>query len=92
MRLHEISQYEWVHWYRLNKKKGIETLEYDRIHFDIAPDSENELQITKDTKVIVFRFNTPEKTDGGRIIGLRINSCATLHILGYDFDFSAYRH
>ena len=70
------------------KRVGLETITYDQLHFSPGGDA----IITKDTKLYVFRFDTYRGRNQGRIIGFKGAPCAVLHVVGYDFDFSAYDH
>ena len=46
----------------------------------------------EDNKVWVFRFDTWQGHDKGRIIGFKDNPCSAFFVIGFDFDFSAYSH
>jgi len=80
-RMIEISKEDWIYWFGLPKNKGIETIPYEKVNF-----SPNEIGISDDEKVIVFRFNSQK----GRIIGFKVDTI--FYIIGFDFDFSAYDH
>ena len=48
-----------------------------------------ELQLSDDSKIIVFRFNS----QNNRLLGVRSKECnSILYIIGYDWDYSAYDH
>lgn len=87
-RLQEISHEPWTHWMQQPKKTGLETLDFDQLSFLPSSDA----RITKDTKIFVFRFDTYKGSGKGRILGFKSSPCSVLHIIGYDFDFSAYKH
>lgn len=87
-KLQEISSNPWTYWSQLRKKSGLESIQYDRLRFK----ANEEAPLTSDATVYVFRFDTHLGTGTGRIIGFKDSPCATLHIIGYDFDFSAYDH
>ena len=82
-RLKEISEKPYSYWSGLGKVHGSEQIPYWR--FRIAP---NGLALSKDDKLVVFRFCQQNY----RIIGIRLESCPTLFIIGFDFDYSAYEH
>lgn len=82
----DIQTHSWRELGNLNKKNrgSFETLYYHQLKF--CP---RELEIAKDDKVLVFRF----KRDKYRMIGFKSNDLKNLiHIIGFDFDFSAYNH
>ena len=86
-RINEICQKNMLHWAQETKKNGFETIDAQRMHFSInhIPD------VTKDTKMYIFRFNAKSGKDG-RIICYQQNRCPILYVVGFDFDFSAYDH
>jgi len=87
-RLHELSCQPWLHWMQMRKSIGLETMTYNDICFFAAPGE----VIAKDTTIYVFRFDTHLGQNKGRILGYKKDPCATLHIIGYDIDFSSYNH
>lgn len=87
-KLQEISSKPWTYWLQLRKQSGLESISYDDLHFKAS----DEASLTSDTKIFVLRFDTHLGAGKGRIIGFKDSPCATLHIIGYDFDFSAYDH
>lgn len=82
-RIIEITQDPWLYHFNLGKKQGIETLPNSHIKF-----SPNEYTFSEDEKVIVFRFNSEK----GRIIGIRKDDSPIFYVIGFDVDFSAYKH
>jgi hypothetical protein len=86
-RLEEMTQRKWVYWLQNRKTAGLETIDFGQLTF-----SPSETKPTKDTTMYVFRFDTYQGGGKGRIIGFKEDPCATLQIIGYDFDFSAYGH
>lgn len=85
-RLIEISQQTWQYWYNQSKFNGIETLDFTAIRF-----TPNNLELSPDEKIIVFRFSS----GNCRMLGVKnqdCSSCATYYIIGFDFDYSAYNH
>lgn len=84
-RIEEICRKDWRYWGSLNKRSGFETLDYSRLKF-----SPTELEISKDEKVFIFRFNIHD--NDARIIGIRVGKCPIFHVIGYDLDHSAYDH
>ena len=66
------------------QKDRYETLSIENINF-----SPYDYETSKDQKVYVFRLNS----QNWRMIGIKseINT-DVLHIIGFDFDFTAYNH
>ena len=88
LRLNELSCKPWLYWTQQPKRTGLETLSYHQLNFSANPDAE----LTKDQTIYVFRFDTHLGSGQGRILGYKKAPCATLHIIGFDLDFSAYDH
>lgn len=87
-RLEELSQQSWLYWTQQPKQTGLETIRYDQLTF--SPN--DKANLTKDTTIYIFRFDTYQGKSKGRIIGFKSAPCSVFHIIGYDFDFSAYKH
>jgi hypothetical protein len=85
-KLAEIGTENWLHWYENGKKHGLETLYAGDLSF-----SPSRKRLTPDEKVIVFRVKSYAGKEG-RILGIREDGCPILHIIGYDFNYSAYNH
>ena len=86
-RLKEITQSTWEKLGSLPKdRNGYETLSSKELFFR----GQNEYK--EDQKVIVFRFDTWQGHNKGRIIGLKESPNSTFFIIGFDFDFTAYKH
>ena len=85
--LDEIIKYQHRSWLDLGKetkKTGFETISYNQLNF--AP---NELDLSNDTKLIIFRINN----QNWRLIGYKSdNFKSVLHIIGFDFNYTAYKH
>lgn len=83
-KLIETQSKTWLQLHQLDKRAGIETLSYGDIRV-----SANNYEILKDQNVYVFRLNSQK----WRIIGIKseINK-DVLHIIGFDFNYSAYNH
>lgn len=83
-KLIELQQKTWKQLVLERKNIGFETLPNNQIRF-----SPNNLQMTKDTKILSFRLNS----QNWRLLGVRSEHFkSVLHIIGFDFDFSAYKH
>lgn len=82
-RLKEISKESYTYWNNLGKHKGIEMIDYWQCNINPC-----DLKLSPDDKIIVFRFYHQNY----RILGIRLESCPTLHIIGFDFNYSAYNH
>lgn len=93
-RLEDISRENWLYWSHQGKENGIEAIDYSRMRFQasITDEHKRQLGFTKDTKVMVFRFDTFQGNGRGRIMGFKSTPCSAFYIIGFDFDFSAYNH
>ncbi len=83
-KLIEIQSKTWLQLHQENKRVGIEILSYKILDF-----SPNNFEISKDQNMYVFRLNSQR----WRMIGIKseINT-DVLHIIGFDFNYSAYKH
>ena len=67
-----------------SKKTGFETISYNQLNF-----KPTNLDLSNDTKLIVFRING----QNWRLIGYKSdNFKSVLHIIGFDFKYTAYKH
>ena len=67
-----------------SKKTGFETISYNQLNFKPA-----NLDLSNDTKLIVFRIYG----QNWRLIGYKSdNFKSVLHIIGFDFNYTAYKH
>lgn len=74
----------WIEWGLERKSIGYESIPITKIKF-----RPNNMITTNDMKVIVFRVFSQK----WRIIGIKSPfSKGVLHIIGFDFDYSAYNH
>ena len=87
-RIEEISSRPWLYWTANRKASGLETLSVQSLRFPLNRD----VNLTKDATLYVFRFSTYQGVGKGRIIGFKSAPCAVYHVLGYDFNFTAYQH
>lgn len=85
-KLQDLSSKPWYHWMGLRKAAGLETMDYQNINFKANA------ELAKDTTLYVFGFDTYQGVGKGRIIGYKDSPCSVLHIIGFDIDFSAYKH
>ena len=65
------------------KRFGFETIPYSQVRFEPSG-----RKTTPEEKIIVYQFDGHKK----RLLGIKDGSCATLHVVGIDHDFSAYDH
>ena len=86
-RLEELSKLTWLELAGLPKKQGFETIPVDSLNFQPSNFSSSQGK-----KAIIFRFKGVNGNDC-RIIGIKEEHCSAIcHIIGYDFDYSAYNH
>lgn len=79
-----MSHLTWQELFNRNHINGLESIPLSRLNFD----ADKELTLSKDEKFLSIRFGQQDR----RIIGIKRNGCPILHIIGIDFDFSAYQH
>lgn len=84
--LEEITSNNWVVLGQRNKyqKGGFEKMSWS----DFSGFSAKNITIPADQNIYVFRFN--QQND--RVFGFKNSKCCTFHIIGFDFNFSAYDH
>ena len=85
-KLQELSSKPWLYWMGMPKSTGLETISYQDIGFKV------DANLSKDTTLYVFRFDTYQGHNKGRIIGYKNAPCSVLHVIGFDIDFSSYEH
>lgn len=86
-KLKSMSENPWSYWLGLRKQTGIETISYERLNFKLS-----NKKLSKETSIYIIHFDTYQGNGKGRIIGFKDSPCSVMHIIGYDFDFSAYKH
>lgn len=80
----DISNYSTENFNLLNKEKGLETISINQLNF-----KSNGLEMSDDDKFISIRFNSSNY----RLICIKsIHYKNVLHIIGFDFNHSAYKH
>ena len=97
-KIEQIAREEWTIHFLNPKNVGLETLPYEQLNFNVKNDEikfgeegkekYEKKKITKDTKIIVFRFNNQRY----RILGIKREGCSIFHVIGIDVDHSAYNH
>lgn len=84
-KIEEIQKKTWKELMLSNKFKGFETMNKSGIKFEGKDVSG---LISGDTKIYVLRFGKDY-----RLLGFKTSRCNnSLHIIGFDFNFSAYKH
>lgn len=84
----EISNLTWRELQNRPKQTGYETIPISEFKINLD-NIKSELNLSDDSKIIVFRFNNQDS----RLLGVRSCECSSiLYIIGYDWDFSAYNH
>lgn len=87
-RLEEISNLTWIELQNRPKEASYETIPISQFKIDLTS-IKNDLNLSDDSKIIVFRFNN----QNARLLGVRSQECSSiLYVIGYDWDFSAYHH
>ena len=85
-KLCEISRMSWDEFILLNKNIGCEKIPITQLRFSASGELADSM--TKDGSFISIRFCKQNY----RIIGIKEFNCPIFHIIGYDFDYSAYPH
>lgn len=71
------------------RESGYEMIPLSELNFEIDNDIKQDLELSNDSKVIVFRFNKQDC----RLITAKSPKCKNLlYVLAYDWNFSAYNH
>lgn len=87
-KLEEISNLTWTELQNRPKETGYEMIPISDFYINLDNIKED-LKLSDDSKIIVFRFNSQEN----RLLGVRSQECRSiLYIIGYDWDYSAYNH
>lgn len=87
-RLRELSRETWLYWGQQRKQLGLETMAAKDLNFSPG----GGVELPRDKTIYIFRFDTYQGSNKGRIIGYKDDPCAVLHIIGFDIDFRAYDH
>ncbi len=84
----ELSNLTWKELQNRPKQSGYETIPISEFRINLD-NIKKDLELADDSKIIVFRFNN----QNSRLLGVKSSQCkSVLYIIGYDWDFSAYRH
>lgn len=85
----ELSNMKLVDFQNKPKSTGYEMLPIYEFNFVIDEKLMKELSLTNDSKIIVFRFNK----QNCRLLLVQSKKCPSLlYIIGYDWNYSAYKH
>lgn len=87
-KLEEISKLTWKELQNRPKETGYEMIPISEFKINFE-NIKNDLKLSDDSKIIVFRFSNQEC----RLLGVRSQECSSiLYIIGYDWNYSAYNH
>lgn len=85
----ELSNTKLIDFQNKPKTVGYEMLPLNQFNLNIDSKTMNELKLTNDSKIIVFRFGKQKY----RLFMVQSRMCPSLlYVIGYDWDFSAYNH
>lgn len=85
----ELSNVKLVDFQNKPKSVGYEMLPVCELNVVIDERTKKELELTNDSKIIVFRFNKQKC----RMLLVQSKKCPSLlYVIGYDWNFSAYKH
>lgn len=84
----ELSNLTWKELQNRPKQSGYETIPISEFKINLD-NIKKDLELADDSKIIVFRFNNQKS----RLLGVKSAKCKSiLYIIGYDWDYSAYKH
>ena len=84
----ELSNLTWKELQNRPKQSGYETIPISEFKINLD-NIKKDLELADDSKIIVFRFNNQKS----RLLGVKSAQCKSiLFIIGYDWDYSAYKH
>lgn len=84
----ELSKITWKELRNRPKETGYEMIPISEFKVSLE-NIKKELNLSDDSKIIVFRFNNQKS----RMLGVQSSEYdAILYVIGYDWDFSAYNH
>jgi hypothetical protein len=88
-RLNELSQINAAEAHNLGKIRGMEKIPYSQLHKNMQQICDGTGIITKDSKIVVFRFNNQKYR---LICKDDIMHPNLMHVIAFDFNYSAYDH
>ena len=84
----ELSNLKWKDFINKPKEIGYEAIAISQFKIDLS-NIKKELKLSNDSKIIVFRFDNQK----ARLLGVKSKECsAILYIIGYDWNYTAYKH
>ena len=85
----ELSNMRLLDFQNKPKSTGYEMLPLYELNVVIDEQIKRELDLANDSKIIVFRFNKQKC----RLLLVQSKKCpALLYVIGYDWNYSAYKH
>ena len=85
----ELSNLKLVDFQNKPKTVGYEMLPLYELNVAIDERIRKELNLTNDSKIIIFRFNKQKC----RMLLVQSKKCPSLlYVIGYDWNYSAYKH
>lgn len=85
----ELSNMKLIDFQNKPKSTGYEMLPLYEFNFSLDDETKKKLELANDSKIIVFRFNKQKC----RLLLVQSKTCpALLYVIGYDWDYSAYKH
>lgn len=84
----ELSNLKWTDFINKPREVGYEMIPISEFKINLD-NIKKSLNVSDDTKIIVFRFDNQDK----RLLGIKSKECnSILYVIGYDWDYSAYNH
>ena len=85
----ELSNMKLLEFQNKPKSTGYEMIPIYQLNMEIDEEIRKELELTNDSKVIVFRFNKQKC----RMLLVQSRKCPSLlYVIGYDWNYNAYKH
>ena len=85
----ELSNMRLLDFQNKPKSTGYEMLPLYELNISIDEEMKRELDLANDSKIIVFRFYKQKC----RLLLVHSKKCPSLlYVIGYDWDYSAYKH
>lgn len=85
----ELSNMRLIEFQNRPKSIGYEMIPLYEFNMVVDENTKRELDLTNDSKIIVFRFNKQKC----RLLLIQSRKCPSLlYVIGYDWNYSAYKH
>ena len=76
----------------ISSKSKFEDCGFENIRYQYVNCIPDNCELSKDTNISVFRFGDNASNGDYRVLGFFNEGSQTFNIIGFDFDYSAYKH